>query len=47
MIGALNAGFEALGAYNFLVRSRNQTNAIYEASRALPEIREAMKTFYR
>ena len=47
MIGALNAGFEALGAYHFLVRSRHQPNAIYEASRALPEIREAMKTFYR
>ena len=47
MIGSLNAGFEAIGAYHFLVRSRHQKNAIYEASLALPEIRTAMRTFYR
>jgi hypothetical protein len=47
MIGSLNAGFEALGAYHFLVRSRQQKNVIHEASLTLPEMRAAMRTFYR
>jgi len=47
MIGSLNAGFEALGAYHFVTNSRQQRNVIYDASRSLPEMRAAMRVFYR
>jgi hypothetical protein len=47
MLGSLNAGFEALGAYHFVVNSRHQKNVIYDASRSLPEMRSAMRVFYR
>jgi len=46
MEGALNAGFEALGAYHFLVKSRSLPDAIYDASRRSPAIRQAMQLFY-
>ncbi|MBU6301358.1 MAG: hypothetical protein KGS60_07390 [Verrucomicrobia bacterium] len=46
MIGALNAGFEALGAYHFLTGSKRLPNAIHQASRSLPEVRTAMRAFY-
>ncbi|RFC42746.1 MAG: hypothetical protein DVB23_002973 [Verrucomicrobia bacterium] len=46
MIGSLNAGFEALGAYHFLTGSKNLPNAIHEASRSLTEVRSAMRAFY-
>jgi hypothetical protein len=47
MMGSLNAGFEALGAYHFVTGAKRLNNAIFEASRALPEVRAAMKAFYR
>jgi len=47
MIGSLNAGFEALGAYHFVTNSRQERNVIYDASRSLPEMRAAMRVFYR
>lgn len=46
MISALNAGFEALGAYHLQARARGQEDIIYKASRECPELREAMKLFY-
>ncbi len=46
MNGALNAGFEALGAYHLLVKNRRIANTIHEASRHCPEIRQAMTLFY-
>ncbi len=46
MISALNAGFEAIGAYHLLAKSRGFEDAIYRASRECPELREAIKLFY-
>ena len=46
MIGALNAGFEALSAYHLLAKHRRIPDAIYEASQKNPQIRRAMQLFY-
>jgi hypothetical protein len=46
MIGALNAGFETLGAYHLQARHRKSPDVIYDAARTCPEIRQAMKLFY-
>ncbi len=46
MNGALNAGFEAIGAYHLLTKNRRIPDAIHEASRHCPEIRQAMSIFY-
>jgi hypothetical protein len=46
MIGALNAGFETLGAYHLMVKNRKQTDVIYAASMRNAEIRSAMRLFY-
>jgi hypothetical protein len=46
MLGALNAGFEVLGAYHLAAKHRQRPNAIYAAALRSPEIREAMKLFY-
>lgn len=46
MEGGLNAGFEALGSYHFLTRARGLPDAIYEASRSSPHLRQAMRLFY-
>jgi hypothetical protein len=46
MIGALNAGFETLGAYHLMVKNRKQTNVIYAAARQSAEVRSAMRIFY-
>lgn len=46
MNGALNAGFEALGAYHLLAKNRRIPDTIHDASRQCPEIRQAMTLFY-
>ncbi|MBK8091423.1 MAG: hypothetical protein IPK32_05365 [Verrucomicrobiaceae bacterium] len=46
MNGGLNAAFEALGAYHLLTQQRKLPNAIYQASRDCPQVREAMQAFY-
>lgn len=46
MDGALNAGFEALGAYHLYARHRQVPDAIYQASLKNPQIRRAMQLFY-
>lgn len=46
MDGALNAGFEVLGAYHLLSRHRGIPDAIYAASQHSPHIRRAMRLFY-
>ncbi len=46
MIGGLNAGFEALGAYHWFAKTAGLENVIYKASRSSPEIRAAMRLFY-
>jgi hypothetical protein len=46
MIGALNAGFEALGAYHLMAKARQQPDVIYQAALRSPEIRAAMRLFY-
>ena len=46
MQGSLNAGFEVLGAYHLLARSRGTPDAIYHASQSSPYIRQAMRLFY-
>lgn len=46
MNGALNAGFEAIGAYHLVTKNRRITDSIHEASRHCPEIRHAMTIFY-
>ncbi len=46
MNGALNAGFEALGAYHLLAKNRRIADTIHEASRQCPEIRQAMHLYY-
>lgn len=46
MIGSLNACFESLGAYHFMKKSSQQANGIYQATRAIDELREAMRMFY-
>ncbi len=46
MEGGLNAGFEALGAYHFLTKARGLPDAIYDASRGSPHLRQAMRLFY-
>lgn len=46
MEGALNAGFEALGAYHLFARHRGIPDAIYEASLKNPSVRDAMRLFY-
>lgn len=46
MIGGLNAGFEALGAYHLFAKAEKKENVIYKASRESPEIRAAMRLFY-
>jgi len=43
---ALNATFEALGAYHLLARVDGRPNAIYRAAGSQPVLREAMKVFY-
>lgn len=47
MLGALNAGFEALGAYHLLAKNRGVRDAIYQASLDCPAIRQAMRLFYQ
>lgn len=46
MEGGLNAAFEALGAYHLLARHRGIPDAIYNASRESPLIRQAMRLYY-
>lgn len=46
MEGALNAGFEALGAYHLLAKTSGATDAIYAASLKSPHLRRAMRLFY-
>jgi hypothetical protein len=46
MLGSLNATFEALGAYHFAVKNRQQPNEIYRAGESIPELRAAMRAFY-
>jgi hypothetical protein len=46
MIGSLNACFEALGAYHLHKKISGGTNAIYDASREITEMRSALKIFY-
>ena len=46
MISSLNAGFETLGAYHLLAKSRKIDDAIYKASHDCEELRAAMKLFY-
>jgi hypothetical protein len=46
MIGALNAGFEALSAYHLFARHRSIPDAIYEASQKSQPVRRAMQLFY-
>ncbi len=46
MIGSLNACFEALGAYHFLIRCTKKDNVIYDAARAVPELNVALEKFY-
>lgn len=46
MIGGLNAGFEALGAYHLLAKARGLENAIHRASVRNAELREAIRLFY-
>lgn len=46
MISSLNAGFETLGAYHLLAKSRKTDDAIYKASNDCEELRAAMKLFY-
>lgn len=46
MEGALNAGFEALGAYHLLAKSRGFPDAIYQASQNCEPLRRAMRLFY-
>jgi len=46
MNGALNAGFEVLGAYHLLAKNRNTPDAVYQASRNSPPMRQAMRLFY-
>lgn len=46
MISALNAGFEAVGAYHLTVRHRHERNEIFRASMERPELRSAVKIFF-
>ncbi len=46
MISSLNAGFEALGAYHLLMKSRARPDAIYTAAQASPELAEGVRVFY-
>jgi hypothetical protein len=46
MNGALNAGFETLGAYHLLAKHRALPDAIYNASRQSQELRRAVQFFY-
>lgn len=46
MAGSLNAGFEVLGAYHLLAKSRGVPDAIYQASQNSLPIRRAMRLFY-
>lgn len=46
MEGALNAGFEVLGAYHLLAKHRGISDAIYAASMKSPHLRRAMRLFY-
>jgi hypothetical protein len=46
MIGSLNAGFEALGAYHLLAKKRVIPNMIYAASQRSPMMRRAAALFY-
>ena len=46
MQGALNAGFECLGAYHLLARHRGIKDELHEASRENAELRKAAAMFY-
>lgn len=46
MLGSLNACFESLGAYHFLKKNNQSTNAIYQAAHSIPSISQALKLFY-
>ncbi len=46
MLGALNASFECLGAYNLMARHRKAKNLVYEASRSNSELRRGVSIFY-
>ena len=46
MQGALNAGFECLGAYHLLARHRGIKDEIYEAAKENSELRKAAAMFY-
>jgi hypothetical protein len=46
MQGALNAGFETVGAYHLLVKHRGIKDEIFEASRADLDLRKAAGVFY-
>jgi hypothetical protein len=46
MLGSLNACFESLGAYHFLKKASQTPNEVYQATREIPEISNALKIFY-
>lgn len=46
MLGALNAGFECVGAYHLMAKHRRIPNVIYEASRLNSELRRGVSVFY-
>lgn len=46
MQGALNAGFECIGAYHLLAKHRGIKDEVYEASRANTDTRKAAAVFY-
>jgi hypothetical protein len=46
MQGALNAGFECLGAYHLLAKHRGIKDDVYEACRTNPDTRKAAAVFY-
>jgi hypothetical protein len=46
MQGALNAGFECLGAYHLMAKHRGTANALYDASRTSEIMRRGISIFY-
>ena len=46
MLGALNAGFEVLGAYHLMTKHRGEKNSIYEAVREQSELAAALQMFF-
>ncbi len=46
MMSALNAGFETIGAYHLMAKSRKVDDAIYKACRSSADLRSAARVFY-